>query len=188
VTFARGKWRTFAAVYAWVWVLYFSTNRQTLRPAHLLPLTALDRGPFLPWTGWIYVLVFVFPLAPAFLADTDEEVRKLARAFFGMATFCSAVFFLFPTVYPRPPMPDGDASVTLAVVRFFDTAKNCLPSQHVAGAFLSAFFMCRHGGKLGFTALALAVAISISTLTTKQHYAWDVAAGFLAACAAYRLS
>lgn len=186
---SRGKWRTFAVVYAYVWVLYFASNRQTLWPAHLLTLSIVDRRvPFLPWTGWIYASVFVLPLLPCVLAEGREEVGKLVRAFLGMTTFCSAVFFIFPTVYPRPPMPDAAGGFALAVVRSLDTARNCLPSQHVAAAFLSAFFVRRHGRPLGNAALALAAAIAVSTLTTKQHYLWDVLAGFAVACAAYRWS
>jgi len=158
--------------------------------AHLLPLTAVDRGaPFWPWTGWIYACVFFMPLLPCFIARTDDDVRRLCFSFAGMTTVCSAVFFLYPTAYPRPEMQAaGLAGWPLAVVRALDTARNCLPSQHVAAAFLSAFHIRRHRRGLAGAALALAVAISASTLTTKQHYLWDVLAGFLTAVLAYRLS
>lgn len=184
----QGKWRAFAIVFVLVWILYFTSNQQTVWPAHPLPLTPVDRlTPLLPWTGWIYSLIYLFPLLPAALAREGEEVDELVRAFVAMTAMCSAAFFLFPTAYPRPPMPlDGTESVTLTVVRLLDTPRNCFPSQHVAAAFLSALFARRHGKALGAASFALAAAISVSTLTTKQHYLWDVIAGFAVACAAYR--
>jgi membrane-associated phospholipid phosphatase len=76
----------------------------------------------------------------------------------------------------------------LTLVWFFDTAKDCFPSQHVAVAFLTAFHVQRLSRSWGPPFFLLAIAIAISTLTTKQHYLWDVIAGTLMAGAAYRLS
>ncbi len=186
----RNRWLCFGATFAYVWILYFASNHQTFVPAHALPLTLVDeRTPFLPWTGWIYAAVFVMPLFACLSVKTDADVRALVLAFAGMTTVDTLVFIIYPTVYPRPPMDAGTlAALPLAVVRIFDTAKNCFPSQHVSAAFLTALFLRRLSRPWGAAALALAVAISISTLTTKQHYLWDVIAGAGMAGSAYLLA
>jgi len=186
----RNRWRCFGAVFVYVWILYFASNRQTLVPAHALPLTVVDSGmPFLPWTGWIYAAVFVMPLFACWTVETDEDVRALVMSFLGMASLDTLLFLVYPTVYPLPGMGSASwAGIPLALVRFFDTAKNCFPSQHVAAAFLTALHVRRFSKSWGAANLLLAAAIAISTLTTKQHYLWDVIAGALMAGAAYRLS
>lgn len=183
------RWKWFAGIFFYSWLLYFATNQQSLVAAHALPLTAVDRAaPFAPWTGWIYILVFVLPLAPCLLVRNDHDVKMICRSFLALTTVTAVFFFLYPTIYPRPDMTvSGFVDWPLAVVRLLDTPKNCFPSQHVAVAFLSAFFIRRFSPKWSVPALLLAVAISISTLTTKQHYFWDVLSGFASSVAAYAL-
>ena len=186
----RNRWFWYGATFFYVWILYFATNRQNVVPAHLLPLTVVDSGlPFLPWTGWIYSTVFIMPLVACFAVESDADVRVLVLSFAGMTTLDTLVFLAYPTAYPRPGMGSLSlAAAPLALVRFFDTPKNCFPSQHVAAAFLTALHVQRLSPSWGSACLALALAISLSTLTTKQHYLWDVIAGALVAVAAYRLS
>jgi len=186
----RRRWLWYGAAFAYVWILYFATNRQNVVPPHPLPLTGVDsRTPFLPWTGWMYATVFVMPLFACLAAETDADVRALVLSFAGMATVDAAIFMAYPTVYPRPGMILASwAGLPLVVVRFFDTAKNCFPSQHVAAAVLTALHIRRLSRTWGLLCLLLALTIAVSTLTTKQHYLWDVIAGALMGGAAYRLS
>ncbi len=186
----RDRWRWFCAAFFYVWILYFVTNQQTVIPAHPLPLTVIDaRTPFLPWTGWIYALVFFMPLFACLAVKTDDDVRLLVVSFVGMTTVDTIFFAAYPTVYPRPAMAAGSlVALPMALVRFFDTAKNCFPSQHVSAAFLTAFHVRRLSPSWGPAFLLLAAAIAVSTLTTKQHYLWDVIAGALMAGAAYGLA
>jgi membrane-associated phospholipid phosphatase len=186
----RNRWLCFGAVFVYAWILYFASNHQTLVPARFLPLTAVDtRTPFLPWTGWIYAAVFVMPVFACLAARTDADVRALVFSFAGMITLDTIVFIAYPTVYPRPVFRFVSwTGFPLALVRLGDTPLNCFPSQHVSVAFLTAFYLRRFSKSWGTPCLLLAIAIAISTLTTKQHYFWDVIAGALAAGAAYRLA
>ncbi len=186
----RNRWLWFGAVFVYVWILYFVTNQQRVVPAHFLPLTAVDDAtPFLPWTGWIYATVFFMPLFVCVAVRTDEDVRALVFSFGGMTTLDALIFIAHPTVYPRPAMESTSwAGLPLALVRFCDTPRNCCPSQHVAVAFLTAFFLRRLSKSWGPAFLLLAIAIAVSTLTTKQHYFWDVLAGAAMALTFYRLS
>lgn len=175
-------------VYAYVLGGYMITNHTgSWNPAHLLPLTAIDRAtPFLPWTGWIYVTVFPFPLLAIRFVREERDIRSLLAAFVAVATLCFGVFMCYPTVYPRPPLDGaGPPAWPLMMVRFLDHATNCWPSMHVTSAFLTAFYVRRSRPELGAFLIFWAAAISVSTLTTKQHYFWDVAAGTALAAAAY---
>jgi membrane-associated phospholipid phosphatase len=179
----KNRWFYFFGVYLYVVILYISTNRLTFSHAHLLPLTWVDiKTPFLPWTAWIYIMVYFVPLAVGFMVNREEDLKAILFSFMGTVTICSSVFIFFPSRYPRPPLFEPTlASFALYVVRLVDTPANCLPSQHVALGFLSAFFIQRYNKVVGNWCLLLGVLIAISTLTTKQHYIWDVVTGYFLA-------
>ncbi|HEX4047980.1 MAG TPA: phosphatase PAP2 family protein [Elusimicrobiota bacterium] len=156
-------------------------------PAHFLPMTAVDRAvPFMPWTGWIYATVFPFPLLAAALVRDDRGVRAMLAAFLGVTTVLFAVFLAYPTAYPRPELAGGGlSSLPLALIYRIDLPRNCLPSGHVTAAFLTAFAVRQCRPRLGAALIFWAAVISVSTLTTKQHYFWDVIAGVLLSSAGY---
>jgi membrane-associated phospholipid phosphatase len=187
----KNKWLLFALTYLYVIAFYLLTNHYTFHSARYLPLSVIDlKTPFLPWTGFIYVIVYVFPLVIGFYIDREEDVKPIVLSFVAMATFCIIAFYFFPTVYPRPDLLNESSfsALALKLVRQVDTPANCFPSQHVALAFLAAFFVRRFSRWEGNLAILLAVAISISTLTTKQHYVWDVIAGYMLARATFIIS
>lgn len=167
---------------------YILTERAAgWNPAHFLPLTAIDRAvPFMPWTGWIYATVFPFPLLAAALVRDDRGVRTMLAAFIGVTTVLFAVFLAYPTVYPRPDWSGGGlAALPLALIYRVDLPRNCLPSGHVTAAFLTAFSVRQCRPRLGAALIFWAAVISVSTLTTKQHYFWDVVSGVLLSAAGY---
>jgi membrane-associated phospholipid phosphatase len=175
--------RAVAYPLAYVYVLggYLLTEHVGFRPPHLLPLTTIDRAvPFLPWTGWIYATVFPFPLLAAALVRDDRGVRAMLAAFIGVTTVLFAVFLAYPTVYPRPALAGGGVlALPLELIFRIDLPRNCLPSGHVTAAFLTAFSVRRLRPRLGAALVFWAAVISVSTLTTKQHYFWDVISGVL---------
>jgi len=160
-------------------------------PVHLT-LTPLDAAiPLVPWTVWIYGSGTKMALL-AWLSVPDRLAAR--RLFFSLvlaAMVCWVFFFAWPTTYPRElwPLPDGD-SVTLlefADLRQADSPSNCFPSQHVALAW--ALALCwvdwtrRRWVKAGV--LAWALAVSVCTLTTKQHYLVDIPGGVVAGIGAW---
>jgi membrane-associated phospholipid phosphatase len=182
--------RAVAYPLAYLFVLggYILTERVAgLSPAHFLPLTAIDRAvPFMPWTGWIYATVFPFPLLAAALVQDDRGVRTVLASFIGVTTILFAVFLAYPTVYPRPDWSGGGfLSLPLALIYRVDLPRNCLPSGHVTAAFLTAFSVRQVRPRLGAFLVFWAAVISVSTLTTKQHYVWDVVSGVLLSAAGY---
>jgi len=68
-----------------------------------------------------------------------------------------------------------------------DEPNNCFPSLHVSISFLASFVMWRKSRIEGVFFLIWSAAISISTLTTKQHYVADIIGGTLIAIFFYQL-
>lgn len=176
-------------------VLYFYGIAKLAGPPSLLPLTTIDLAvPLLPWTVWIYGS----GTKAAFLGWMTVPDGRAGRRLFWTLAICAAVtsvaFIAWPTTYPRElyPLPAG-TSATLrefADLRDTDSPSNCFPSLHVAlawGLALNWAGWLRRGGSPRAAVLPIvwAVAVSIGTLTTKQHYVVDVPAGLLVGVGAF---
>jgi membrane-associated phospholipid phosphatase len=156
------------------------------RPAYL-PLTDLDLAlPLLPWTLLIYLSDYLFIL---FVLLSLKKAEDFSSAFYRMIVgiILSFVIFLFyPTVYPRPLLPaDPLWGETFLFLHFLDQPTNCFPSLHVSMTLIAAASMrplSRGWRSLGWI---WALAICLSTLTTKQHYVWDVLGGVAIAWVAF---
>ena len=91
-------------------------------------------------------------------------------------SFC--VFFFYPTTLPRPLVDaEGLTAQAFQFLYSVDTASNCFPSLHVALACLAALGIAEERARLATFAIFWAGLISLSTMTTKQHYFADVVAG-----------
>lgn len=161
-------------------------NFPWMRPAYL-PLTDLDRAvPLLPWTLVIYLSDYFFILLVLLsLKKAEAFSSAFYRMIFGVL-LSFVIFLAFPTVYPRPVLPaDPLWGETFLYLHFLDQPTNCFPSLHVSMTLIAAASMrswSRSGRMLGWI---WALAICISTLTTKQHYAWDVLGGAAVAWATF---
>ena len=86
--------------------------------------------------------------------------------------------------YPRPvlsaPYADFSASF-MAWVQRIDPPGNVFPSLHVAHTTMLALILIKDRPRLGGLALAMATALALSTLTTKQHFLADVVSGYVLA-------
>ena len=173
------KWRVAALSYVAFCLLYTFTGHIHRRPpVELLP-SGLDRQiPFLAWSVWIYHSQFFFlALAVAFLKKRDTISRTLYAM--GLASLLSfVIFFLYPTTISRTaPLGTGLTAQAFELLYTIDSAANCLPSLHVALAWLAATGVFKERRWPGLLFCVWAGLISASTLTTGQHYLIDVAAG-----------
>jgi membrane-associated phospholipid phosphatase len=109
-----------------------------------------------------------------------EDCRGIFVAFITIGSACFLAFLILPTTYPRPPLtPHFDLlNLPLQIVHQLDAPTNCLPSLHVGYAFLSALFVLKQNRLVGNLTIIWAMLVSLSTLTTKQHYVWDVVVGY----------
>ncbi|MCA9567660.1 MAG: phosphatase PAP2 family protein, partial [Myxococcales bacterium] len=171
---------------------YGLAKLEPFREAVVLPLTAVDQAvPLLPFTVWIYGSGTLMCLVAWLAVPDGRAARRFYFTLLMSAVICWFFFLLFPTTYPRHlwPLPEGD-SLTLREFRDLrgtDSPSNCFPSQHVALAW--ALALCwvdwtkRAWVKVGI--VAWAIAVSVCTLTTKQHYLVDIPGGMAAGVASW---
>jgi membrane-associated phospholipid phosphatase len=168
-----------SAVYFGIGHLHLSRSTEILR-------TRLDDAiPFWPWTAWCYLPFYagVFVLAIA-------GIRR--RALFNRAVRAVLIVMIIGALghifigaqYPRPvlspPYPDVSAAF-LASVQHIDPPGNVFPSLHVAHTTMLALLLIKDRPRLGLVTLAMATALALSTMTTKQHFIADVISGYLLA-------
>ncbi len=182
---------TTVAMLATYWgVAYMITNHFPPRSPAFLPFLPYEGAiPFVGWTILIYLSAFPQGACVAWLLDRETLARGVAAAF-GAVTAHVLIFIAFPTTYPRPVVPVATAPVIRYLynsLRFADSPGNCFPSLHVSMTFLLTMVLWRCRPRLGGLSLAWSLLIVISTLTTKQHYAFDAFGGLVIALAAYRL-
>ncbi|KIG12176.1 Ser/Thr and Tyr protein phosphatase (dual specificity) [Enhygromyxa salina] len=153
----------------------------------VLPLTALDRAvPFLPWTVWLYGTITWVSLFAWLTIPTRADGARLMTSILIASATCALVFVVFPTSFPRELYPltqlDSASQRELARLRAADSPSNCLPSLHVAlawGIALTWASALKHRRVAWLAAIAWAVTISVTTLTTKQHFFVDVPSGMI---------
>jgi len=141
-------------------------------------MTPLDRViPFLPWTLIIYWSWPLLLLSSVCLLEGRPFLRWLA-ALLLCTMACYLGFVLFPAHYPRPSLDAIPSAVwrrAFGWLDAFDGRGNTFPSLHVALTTVSALYMRR--SRHGWSWVMAAVVLSLSTVTVKQHFVADVAAG-----------
>jgi membrane-associated phospholipid phosphatase len=161
--------------------IYLVPNRLQLLPARLLPWTPLDAAvPFVPQTVWLYLSDYVLVAIAFLLCRTRSEVKRFAVGYYLVICAAAAVHFLWPTRFPRELFAaagDTASAAVLSVLWQIDSPASCLPSMHVAQSYFAALSLWWRGPWLRAGWLLWATLVALSTLTTKQHYAVDVAAG-----------
>jgi membrane-associated phospholipid phosphatase len=162
--------------------LYLIPNHYPIFPPKELSLTWIDQWvPFWPESIWIYLSEYPFLFSAFLLLKKPESQERYLKNTFILLSLSAVTFFMFPTTYPRHlfPLPssmDSFSRFLFDLQRAGDTPNNCFPSLHVGTVFLAALSL-KENKKYFFVYLAWALAIAFSTLTTKQHYVWDVIGG-----------
>jgi membrane-associated phospholipid phosphatase len=160
-------------------IVYGTINRfPILQPCSLPFIWGEQNIPFIGWTTYIYLSLFLYGFLAMYALPTEHFGRTFL-ALCAIAILHFIIFILFPTTYPRPA---GNTGYPLfEFLRFFDSPTNCFPSLHVAIPIFLALAIWRNGKKIGIFFLLWAILLAISTLTTKQHYLLDVFGGILTA-------
>lgn len=177
----QGKYLAGAVVAALSALLYLVPNRWHGGTGTYLPMTSLDTAiPFWPQTGWVYAATYALLLS-TFVGIRDlSRVSRLLYALLFAQTLAAICFVLWPTVYPRDlyPIPQHLGTAANAISSFWrgiDAPTNCFPSLHVSTVTLCVAAWPRARYKL--TAALIGIPCALSTLTFKQHYVADLAAG-----------
>ncbi len=162
-------------------VPYKITNSYHLFEPQLLPFDMVDRAvPFWPWTIWIYFTQYVIFIASWLMIKNDINRTRYFYSYLFILVASLLIFIFYPVTFPRVdyPLTDFDPSITVWIFEYFrthiDTPANCLPSQHVSTCYMAAFALLPESRKWFWAFIAWATIVSISTMTTKQHYFIDV--------------
>ncbi len=179
----KKKWLIVAAGYIVFCLLYTLTgNFHLTTPTQLAPSVIDEKTPFLAWTVWIYNSQFFFL---AFNIYLMREPRNLSRTLYAMASvslFSFCIFAIYPTSLPRDfATGDGLTATAFQSLYAIDSSANCFPSLHVALAWIAAIAVLNERKSFGFVVCFWAMLITLSTMTTKQHYFIDVIAGLVLA-------
>ncbi len=181
----RAGWALLAAL-AYQCLVFSGTRLFTAGWRHWHMTTDLDLAvPFLPWTVAVYVGAYFFWAVNYVLAlrlGEERAWRFLAADMLGKSV-CLAAFLLLPTAQLRPAVPEGaPLGGLLEIIYLLDTPDNLFPSIHCLNSWLcwAGLRGCRDvpAGYRAFT-LAAALAICLSTLTTKQHVLADMIGGLI---------
>jgi membrane-associated phospholipid phosphatase len=185
----RHKWPAFVAGYLGFCLFYMLTERVHLGDPILLPGSAIDRRiPFLSSTIWIYHTQFLFLLTSVWMIKQTTIISRTLYAMAAASLISFAIFFVYPTTLPRAEVTAGMlARQAFALLYSIDLPTNCLPSLHVALAWIAALGIGAEKRRARWIALLWAMLISISTLTTRQHYLIDVLAGLSVAALCWLL-
>jgi hypothetical protein len=164
--------------------VYFTLNHCPPFPTSELPMTWVDQAtPFWLWTIWPYLLLLSSDLLlPLFVRDRTI-FRRMIVAYIAAMSVTVPFWVFYPTSYPRPPLPDEDSWNVTAYrnMRAVDSSACCIPSGHILVPAVGCWGLIRDRrirrgwGWAGFLGLSLTI------LTTKQHYFWDLLGGLVAA-------
>ena len=174
----RRKWIAAALWYTAFSVIYILTGRFHLRHPETLTLWLPDRlVPFVDWTIWIYASQYLLLYGCFLGVNGAQAVSRLVYAISLASLLAFCVFLVYPTELPRNAAQEGASAYAFRFLYSIDSAANCFPSLHVALAWLSTLSLREERKKAGAVTVVWAALISISTLTTKQHYFADLVGG-----------
>ncbi len=161
---------------------------------HLGQPTVLDRSvvddaiPFLEWTIWVYASYYPFLILAVWLPRDD---RRRSDAVYGLllaAAIGLIIFTLWPTTILREsPSLAGATGVPWRLLFSVDTMVNALPSMHVTHTCIAAVALGSRSRLWRIIVPVWATMITLSTLTTKQHYAIDLPGGLALAAVCFVL-
>jgi membrane-associated phospholipid phosphatase len=157
-------------------------------PTQLQPARIDAWIPFLEWTIWIYVSYYLFLVLAIWLPQDDKRRSDAAYGLLLAAIIGVVIFTFWPTSMPRQsPATAGATGMAWQLLFAVDTMVNAFPSLHVANTCLAAVALFTRCGPWRVLVPLWSLLIIASTLTTKQHYAIDVAGGLALAVGCYLL-
>jgi membrane-associated phospholipid phosphatase len=180
----RNKYGIGLAALLFFTFLYSTTNSLSPGVPEVLPPLWVDQQiPLLPATIWVYASYLLVPLLAFILEKDCVQLTRFVYAQVAVNLLCNAIYVLWPTTFLRPELTgqDGISVLALELVWFLDAPVNCFPSLHVSSTLVAVFMLWRSRSRLWPFFLLWTLAISISTMTTKQHHSADVVAGVLVA-------
>jgi hypothetical protein len=135
--------------------------------------------PFLPWTIWTYLLFFALLVAAGSLVE-PARYRRLVAAWALASVVTWALVLLVPVTFDRPAAASIDGPLhrwVFGLVHGIDASHVTFPCLHAAATWIAWLALRDRGPLLRRGLFVLAVAITLSTMTTRQHLVTDNVAG-----------
>ena len=168
-------------------ILYFLIQ-SVITVNHYNLLTFADTLiPFIPEFIWIYhTLIPVTLFTCLMLFQKKELFLSMTYSNVAAGTVLCLFYVFLPSFYPREAFVDTEtlSGKLVELTRTIDGAHNTFPSGHVTFSWLLALYVgLSQKGKqhsiLKYFYFCWAMLISISTLTLKQHFLFDVISGII---------
>ena len=183
------------AIVVWNQLVYSGAMFLTRNwPHYNFELEIDEKIPFVPWTVCIYLGCYLFWIVNYILTarQEKEEVYRFFCAEVMAKAICLICFLVLPTTNVRPVI-DGNSiwEIIMKMLYEIDSASNLFPSIHCLVSWFCVIGIRKQekiprGYKLFSVMMALAVCVS--TLTTKQHVVVDAIAGVVLAEVCYWIS
>lgn len=163
-------------------------------PHYNFELSIDQKIPFVPWTVSIYLLCYLFWIVNYILCarqDKSAAYRFLFADILAKA-ICLVFFLAIPTTNVRPVISGHTIwEEIMRLVYHIDSASNLFPSIHCLVSWF-CFIGVRKQKQIPAwyraASCVMAIAVFISTLTTKQHVIVDVIGGVLLAEICYYIT
>jgi membrane-associated phospholipid phosphatase len=177
------RWTVGGALAALQSLVYFGIGHLHLNRSTEILRTRLDDAiPFWPWTAWCYLPFYAGVFIVAIIGFRRRALfNRAVLAVLVVMTIGAMGHIFIGAEYPRPVLHPPYASLSaafMAAVQRIDPPGNVFPSLHVAHTTMLALILTKDRPRLGGVALAMATALALSTLTTKQHFLADVLSGY----------
>ncbi len=178
---------------------YLVLQHHPIAPVTTMPFTLIDRIiGFQPQWIWLYASLWVYVSLPPALLSTRAELIGYATWMALTCLVAMSCFLLWPTAVPAMTVETWRYPA-FAFLKAVDTTGNACPSLHVASALFSGMWLQSRLRSIHAPHLVRAVnalwcaGIIYSTMATRQHVFYDVAAGMAlglvgATCALHRLT
>ena len=150
--------------------------------------------PFMPWTVSIYFGCYLFWYANYYIVSLHDKQHRDQFFCADMIAklICMIIFVAIPTTNVRPKIVDNDLwSFLMRFLHIVDDPDNLFPSIHCLVSWLCWIGIRKRKDVsllYRWFSLALALAICIVTLTTRQHVIVDVISGVALAEICYFLA
>lgn len=168
----------------WNCLVYYGSNLITSGWTHHMTALPIDaRIPVVPWTASIYLGCYLFWVVGYILStrQSRESAFRFLSADFLAKTICLVCFLVFPTTTVRPVI-DGPGfwDGVMRLIYRADSATNLLPSIHCLVSWM-CYLGVRNQNAVPrwyrIFSFWFALAVFLSTLTTRQHVVLDVVCG-----------
>ncbi len=184
----REKVRAIAVFWSIQAVTYFLIPMKFAFEPTVVSYTRVDQAiPFVLWTVAIYATFYLQVSLMFWRAESRRALREIFILYLFGGFFLSAFYFLTPTVHHYPIPVQGCRGVfewIFLKIRHLDVAANQFPSGHTLFSLVGPFYFLASSRKTkGWIFLIWGLAITASTLTIKQHNAYDASAGIAFAAA-----